>query len=74
MRNRTSQEAADGVTFEEAREKEAQAIRAHPDLRGLPPRMLGIPALIRKLVVLQNEAVLRAFVPLRNEVRTSVEI
>ena len=58
VRNRTSEEQANGMSFEEIRQVERELFASKPDLAHLPPENKGMDALIERLVGLQRKMVL----------------
>ena len=55
VRSRTAIELAQGMSSQEAREKEAELFRTDPELKDLDEQYKGVPALSRKLVQIQAE-------------------
>jgi len=57
VRSRTGQELKDGVSSLQARGKEAELFRTHPELKLVAQEYKGVPALSRKLVQIQAERI-----------------
>ncbi|DBA97858.1 TPA: hypothetical protein ACH3X3_012722 [Trebouxia sp. C0006] len=57
VRSRTGQELKDGVSSVQARDKEAELFRTHPELKLVAQEYKGVPALSRKLVQIQAERI-----------------
>ena len=58
VRNRTSEEQANGMTFEQIRQVERELFESKPELAELPPENKGMDALVDRLVSLQRKMVL----------------
>ena len=73
VRSRTSKELTDGVSAQQARDKEAELFRTDPELKDVAEEYKGVPALSRKLVQIQAERIsshlpaLQKQVPMQNK-------
>lgn len=62
VRSRTPKELEDNISASKMLQKEAAFFESHEELRGLSSEMKGLPALIQKLIRLQDQR-LQEFLP-----------
>ncbi len=68
VRSRTGQELQDGISSLQARDREAELFRTHPELKHVAQEYKGVPALSRKLVQIQAERIQSHLPALQKEV------
>lgn len=77
MRNRTPEQLAAGETAEQVTAEETRFFQSHPALQAMSPTdrddVLGKGALIKKLVAIQTEAVLKAIPSLSKQVSANLQ-